>query len=351
MATSKEEIKQFLLDNVEVHSQKLDLKGMQKEGATDTDDYLNSVKEDLQSEMFTQTEGTFSPRAAADFMPTILDPQLYDNGTLYGMTPLLTYLESKGRRSPAESTKLAFIKMTGAFGGEWLTSETADTQTNAAPTDTVGSASMCYLAVPVSLSDIIGKGASSTARTQLMEYAQQVLREEFDQTIVAGDAGTTGEFDGLFEIAKDTGNRTDMSNVEITEDDIEGLEVIMNDTLKTYPTFILTSASVLRQLKKDLASQTRVMDKTKAVLGLNIPAYASNRGEIPIVIDPYAPKTATTRRLGMFNENFINIADLIGPSYVQRGKTKPFATDGYLVQASVMYHTFPTGVAELYGIA
>jgi hypothetical protein len=344
MSISKEEIKQYLLENVEIKTKTLNESGMSREGAVNVDDYMNSVREDLQGEMITQQI------SAGDFMPYILDPSIYDNGVLYGMTPALTYLESKGRRKPAESTKLDYNIITSGFAGEWI-EETADTAGTGASSSTLTHATMKYLALPFSASDILGKGASAQSRRELENFALMSLREEFDQTVVAGDASGTQEFDGLFEIAKDSGNRTNMSNTEITEDDVEGLEVIMNDTLKTYPTFILTSASVLRQLKKDLAAQSRVMDKTNAVLGLSLPAYASNRGEIPIVVDPYVPKTATTRHLGMFNENFINIADLLTPSFIPEGRALPFASSGWFAQVAVQYHTYPAGVAELYGIA
>ncbi len=352
MAMSKNELKDSLKHSLyeQIHegmitkSVPLNKKGFKKEGSGTVDDYLESVKQDMLGTTFEQQLGS------AAFMPTILDPQIYDNGTLYGVSPTLTYLESRGRRKPANSTSLEYIQMTAGFAGEWI-GETANTVGTGVPTVADQTATMKYLAIPYSFSDMIGVGASNGTKQQLMNILQQALREEFNSKIVAGDSGTSGQFDGMFKTAAGNASRVNQNSTEVGEDDVEGLEVVMNDILKSYPTFISTSATVVKQIKKDLAAQQRIMDKTNAVLGLNLPAYASNRGDIPIVVDPYVPKTAGARRLGMFNENFIFIADLITPSTVQKGRVKPFALDGWMVQVSVEYNSYPGSAVDIYNIA
>lgn len=348
MATNVEQIKQDMVDQlrgqVEVKTKKLDEKALKKEGTESIDDLVESITSDMMVNTFQQQ------MSSANFMPTILDPQIYDNGVLYGMTPCLTYLESKGRRMPANSTEIEYIKLTAGFAGEWV-QETDATSGSGEATTSTATANMKYLALPISLSDMIGKGASATARAQLMEYAQMALREEFNRTLVAGDVNVNYEFDGLDEIAEDSGTRVNMSGAEITIDDLNSAEATMTRTPKTFPTFLLTGAEVLNQIKADMMATLRNVDKVDVTAGVRVPAFASNRGDVPIIADPNVPATAAARRLDFINELFVFISDFVTPSFVAKGKSKPFASDGWLTQVAVLYHTAPAKNVQLYGIA
>jgi len=172
---------------------------MKKEGATEPDDYIRSLQQDLLGGLLKQTI------SSTNFMPLKLDPNVYDQGTLFMTSPLLTFLEGRNRRAPADTTKINFIQLTEGFTDEWI-AETDPTQGDGTAQTQLGLATMCVQALPISLSDLLGSGQSAQSRAQLMQYAQEALREGFDNVLINGSKGTTqsptNKFDGLMTIAQ-----------------------------------------------------------------------------------------------------------------------------------------------------
>lgn len=351
MAVKVQEVKTDIIEalrgQVEVKTQPLTEQAVAKEGAENFDDLIQSIAGDFAL----QTSGTLKQAmASANYFPTILDPTIYDNGVLYGRTPCLTFLETKGRRAPANSTKAEYIKLTAGFAGEWIT-ETGDTEGTGEATTGTATADMKYLALPVSMSDIIGKGASGSARAQLMEYAQVALREEFNKVVVAGDSsGGSNQFDGLDEIAEDSGTRVNLAGAELTLEDLFSAEATMRQTVKATPGFLLTGDFVLNQIKKDMVPTQR-NDRIDVTAGVRVPFYASNAGDIPIIADPNVPATATQRRLDFIDPLYVFIADFLTPAWIPGAKTKPFASDGWYAQIAVQYSTAPVKNVQIYNIA
>jgi len=94
MAMKAEEIEKTFLEaigKVETHGKDITEKTMKKEGTDDIDDFIQSMGNDMLSKT---TGGIFETLAPTNFFPTRLDPKIYDNGTLFRRTPLLTYLEA-----------------------------------------------------------------------------------------------------------------------------------------------------------------------------------------------------------------------------------------------------------------
>ncbi len=351
MAASVQEIQEDIIEklrgNVGVQTEPITEKAAKREGAENFDDLVQSMASDMQLGTSGRLEQAMS---SGNYFPTILDPTIYDNGVLYRRTPCLSYLETKNRRKPANSTEHKYIKLTAGFAGEWI-AETGNTSGSGEATTTPATASMCYLALPVSMSDIIGKGASAAARAQLLEYAQVALREEFNKVVVAGDsAGGSNQFDGLDEIAENSGTRINLSGAELTLEDLFSAEATMTETLKASPSFLLTGASVVNQIKKDMTPTLR-NERYDVTAGVRVPAYASNAMDIPIISDPNVPATAAARRLDFIDEMFAFIADFMTPSWAPAGRTKPFASDGWYTQVAVQYHTAPAKNVQIYGIA
>jgi hypothetical protein len=354
MAALTEDVKREIIDNLKekivVEAPQLTPKALKKEGTQDVDDYVKSVADDFNGKhMGAKIQ---EQMASANYYPTILDPTIYNQGVLYEMTPALTYLEAKGRRTPAGSTKQDYIKLTAGFAGEWIT-EVTDTSGSGEATTGTASAAMKYLALPVSMSDMIGVGDSRGAREQLMNFAQQALREEFNQTIVSGDkdAGAGNEFDGLFEIAKDSSTRANFSSAAMTLEDMDAQDAVLSQTLATPSTAVFTNVFTLNQLKKDLYGMQQHVNNVTVTAGVNPVAYSNSRGtQIPIIVDQNVPSTGTARRLLFFNERHLFIRDLVTPSLVYAGRTKPFASDLWLTQVATQYHVAPTLMVDCYGL-
>lgn len=351
MAVSAQQIQQDIMEalkgNIEIKTQPINEKAFKKEGTDDLDDFVQSIAGDMALGTSGQLQQAM---ASGNYFPTVLDPTIYDNGVLYRKTPCLTYLETKNRRRPADSTEHKFIKMTAGFTEEWIT-ETGNTLGTGEATTGTATASMKYVALPVSMSDIIGKGASAPARAQLMEYAQVALREGFNKVVVAGDsAGGSNQFDGLDEIAEDSGTRVNLAGAELTLSDLFSAEATMNLTAKASPSFLLTNAEVMNQIKEDMVPTLR-NERVDVTAGVRVPAYASNAMDIPIISDPNVPHTATQRRLDFIDELYAFIADFMTPFFVPAGRTKPFASDGWYAQVAVQYHTAPAKNVQIYNIA
>ena len=330
---------QDLRELVEVKDIELSSKALKKEGTEDIDDYIRSmVADEFKQQM-----------ASSNYFPTRLDPNIYDIGTLYNMTPMLSYLESKGQRAAYDTTEVEYIQFTSGFSGEWV-GETEDTSGAGTATTGTATASMKYLALPISMSDMIGKGASSSARAQLFAFAQEALREEYNQTIVSGSSSGTDEFDGLNTLITANGTRTNKSAAAITVADLNTGETVMRESKKTPPTVVLTSNYVVDQLKQDMMATQRYVNTTDTTAGVTVPAYASNTGEIPVIADPNMTTTDNQRDLVMFNERHVFIKDFMTPAYIAEGKSKPFASSGWLGQVSIMYDVAPTLSYQIYNI-
>ena len=124
---------------------------------------------------------------------------------------------------------------------------------------------------------------------------------------------------------------------------------------KGMASFIVTDEYTHVDIQKEMAATVRNINTVDNIIaGVNPTAFQASAAEIPIIVSPYSPITlggagnnTNRRKLGMFNEQNINIADLITPSFVEAGKTRPLATNGWVVQASTMYNTIPAKTAAL----
>jgi hypothetical protein len=345
MATAKEDLQKSFLNAIgkaEVKGQDINEKTMKREGTDDVDDFLESKMKD----MFLGTFGeTLAP---ANFFPTRLDPNIYDNGTLYRSTPFLSYLEAKNRVFPSDTLDIKYLKQTTGFAGEWI-DPANDTSGDGTPVIGTATASMCYVALPVALSRIIGMGQSRTSRPQIMNNAQLALRQEINQTLVSGDTTGTEEFDGIDTIALDSGNRTNNQGAAMTIEKLDALDAIMSDTLKSYTTAVLTNKFVMNQIRSDMYPGVR-NERVDVTAGINPIAYSTDAGPVPFIVDPNVPNTATQRRLDLINENFIFLENFMDMAYVQKGTSKPFTEDGWLTQVMVLYNTYPGGLVQMYNI-
>jgi hypothetical protein len=130
--------------NQAVHTETvpLTLKGMKKEGATEPDDYIRSLQQDLLGGILKQTI------SSTNFMPLKLDPNVYDQSTLFMTSPALTFLEGRNRRAPADTTKISFIELTEGFQAEWI-AETDGTEGDGTAQTELGIATMCVQALPI----------------------------------------------------------------------------------------------------------------------------------------------------------------------------------------------------------
>ena len=334
----------------------LDEQNMAREGT----DNLAELAQTQVDDMFTQSTGIDT--ASSNFFPVQLDPNVYDQASLYQRTPVLSYLEAKGRRSPASTTKFNFIELSTGFASEWFSEMDGTVGTTLGATD-LGTAQICFEAVPFNLSDLLGAGQTVTTRAQLLGYIQETLREGYENVLLNGSYSSSSgkQFDGLFTSARANGVKKDASNGAVSLDAMRGLHADLRQKQKGFASFIVTDEYSHVDIQKEMAATIRNINTVDGIIaGVNPTAFQASAAEIPIIVSPYAPMTIaspdtadavpTARSLGMFNEQYINIQDLITPSFVEAGKTKPLATNGWVVQASTMYNTVPKKCAVLYDI-
>jgi len=357
-AAIKDDLKEYFKGIMQTEGVQLDAKGMKKEGADTTADYIYSKAGDVLGNIMGQTI------SSPNFFPIVLDPNLYDQGALYQITPLLTYLESRGRRFPADTTHFNYIKFgPQGFSDTWIGENDSATPSGFPDASTtLGTAQMCFHAVPFSLSDLLGAGQSVTSRAQLMDKIQETLREGLNSALINGSiSSNANQFNGLSTIASaNTTINSDMGGVAPTVSDVRKTEANLAILGKGYPTFLLTDNYTNNAILDDMTPTIVNMNQIQnLVAGVDVTGWQSARGRIPIIVDPFSPSAATpynsstntgvtTRQIGMYNERTIFMQDLITPSWVEMGKTKPLATDGWVVQATVMYNTEPTKTAIMY---
>lgn len=361
MAASQENINAFktdLKESIKIDfSPKLNEQGMKREGTDNAAEYvMNTVQDGFLKQ-------AVDLPAAANFFPIQLDPNVYDQSSLFGITPLLTYLESRARRTTASTTKFDFIQLTEEFTEEWITPEGTTTGTDMGATD-LGEAQICYEAVPFDLSDLIGIGQTVGSRAQLLGFIQETLREGLEKVLISGSKGTQGsptyKFDGLFTIAEASGVYKDNGGDEITLDALRGLNADLRQRKKGYGTFVLTDEYTHSSIQKSMAATIRNVDTVDNIIAnVNPTAFQTSNGQLPIIVSPFSPMTMpdpddgskpTDRKAGIFNERFINIQDLITASWIAKGRTKPLTSDGWILQATVMFNNVPTKTAGLYNI-
>jgi hypothetical protein len=303
--------------------------------------------------------------SSANFFPIQLDPNVYNEKILFMRTPLLTYLESLGVRKPVSTTKFNYIELTEGFQEEWIgeTDATEGTGTNAATN--LGTAQICFEAVPFNLSDLLGAGQTVTTRAQLMNMILQTLREGYEKVLLNGSGGSgspsTNQFDGLYTIAGNSGYSTSNGGDAMTLNAMRILHANLRQRQKGMATFILTDEFTHTNIQDEMAATIRNINTTNEIVaGVNPTAYQASAAEIPIIVSPFSPMTVpspddgsipTNRNLGMFNEQFVNVQDLITSSWVEAGKTRPLATNGWIMQASVMFYTVPPQSAVITDIA
>ena len=152
-AMMEKKLGKSLNQSVQTQTVPLTLKGMKKEGATEPDDYIRSLQQDLLGGILQQTI------SSTNFMPLKLDPNVYDQSTLFMTSPALTFLEGRNRRAPADTTKINFIELTEGFQAEWI-AETDATEGDGTAQTQLGLATMCVQALPISLSDLYSEVVS-----------------------------------------------------------------------------------------------------------------------------------------------------------------------------------------------
>ncbi len=341
----QQKFNEMFKDKLQVQSVDITKQGLKREGTDSIDDYMSTLQQDMLNNLLGQAT------SVDVFMPTVLDPNVYDQGSLYGMTPFLTFLEAQGRRSPADTSKIDFIEMTDGLQEEWISDDETTTGTGKGAFKNAH-ATMFVEALPLSFSDILGKGQSATAKAQIMGFAQETMREGLDKAIIAGDnASNSKQFDGLFKMIAGNGFRTSLGG-ELTVSAVNDVSAGLSEQKKGWADFCLTTETVNNQLIKDMVTTVRqqVVPNYQVAANIMLNTYNSSHGPIPIVVDPYVPNTAAARHFGMLNTKNLFLRDLINQSWVEQGRTKPVATTGWLVQVSTLYNTVPSKTAELYGI-
>ena len=347
----KDDLMETLKESMETQTIDITSKEMKKEGADSGAEFVTAKLDD----MLEQTN-VLTSAGSTGLFPIQLDPNVYDQAALFMRAPVLTYLESKGRRSPADTTTFNYIEMTTGFTAEWFTEMDTAAGTDTAATQ-LGTASICFEAVPFNLSDLLGSGQTAATRAQLLGLIQETLREGYENELLNGSSSST-DFDGLFTIARAHGVANDASHGGVSLDAMRELHADLRQRKKGMASFIVTDEYSHVDIQKEMAATVRNINTVDNIIaGVNPTAFQASAAEIPIIVSPYAPITLggagtvpTARSLGMFNEQNINIADLITPSFVEAGKTRPLATNGWVVQATTMYNTVPTKTAVLYDI-
>ena len=349
----KDDLMETLKNSMETQSVDITAQNMKKEGTDDHAEFVSDKLDDMLTQATNLTTG-----GSTGLFPIQLDPNVYDQAALFMRAPVLTYLESKGRRQPASTTTFNFIELTTGFAAEWFDEMDATAGSTLGATQ-LGTASICFEAVPFNLSDLLGSGQTATTRAQLLGYIEETLREGYEEALLTGTDGEDDVFDGLFTIARASGFAKDNSGAAVSLDDMRALHANLRQLNKGMASFIVTDEYSHVDIQKEMAATVRNINTVDNIIaGIKPTAFQASAAEIPIIVSPYSPMTTggagtipTARSLGMFNEQYINIADLITPSFVEMGKTKPLATNGVVVQASTMYNTVPAKTAVLYDIA
>jgi hypothetical protein len=345
----KADLKVNLMDSLKVGGTTITEKGMSKEGTDNAVEYLELVTNKLVGGMIKQT------MASSNYFPLILDPTVWDQKALYNMSPGLSYLESRGCRRGIDTTKMSYIEMMQGFQAEWIT-ETGNTTTNQDAVTTLGEAQICIEAVPFALSDLIGAGVSAPTRQDFLAILLQTLREGLDNVIINGNATSggnpTNEFNGLITLAQANGATENMNNTALTLDDLRQLDADLFELQKGHASFVLTDKYTFNDILSDMTPTLVNMNRVDGIVaGVNVIGYQTDSGSIPIIVDPYSPTTAGGKHCGLYNEQYVQIRDLITPSWVEAGRTLPVASNGWVIQATLMANNIPAKTADAYNIA
>lgn len=330
-----ESIKDKLMDEeIEFSEIPLTEKALSREGTDDLAEFVKGVVEDYVKE---QTQ-------SANFFPIRLDPKIYDPSYLYYQTPYLSFLEAKGRRQTIDTTKLQYLHLTEGFSAEFIT-ETGNTTDDGVATTQLKSASINIMAMKISLSDLIGKGASATARAQLMDFAQLGFRESLEDALING-TGSSNKPVGIRKAATDEGLGVDLNGEDITPEVIMDAETDLFEKRKARASFILTSPGIINMLIDNLGEAYQyVINPTgrgyEVVPGATAPMFNTNNGPIPMIQTPFMLQSGVNRDLIMADHTTINLYDFIPTSYVEAGRVKPLATDGWLVNVFMTFNVLP----------
>jgi len=340
-----ERAKEKLMDEeVQFSSVPITEKAISSEGASNLEEYVRGVVGDYLQE---QTQ-------SSNFFPIRLDPNIYDPAYLYYQTPYLSFLEAKGRRQRTDTTKLQYIHLTEGFTAEFI-EETGNTTDDGVASTQLKSATINVMAMKISLSDLIGKGASASARAQLLDFAQLGFRESLENALINGN-GQNNKPVGLRKTVVDSGLKIDLNSAPITPEVIMDAETSLFESRKARATFMLTSPSVVNILIDKLPETYQyVINSTgrgyEVVPGTTVPMFNTSNGPIPVIQSPYMLQNGTNSDLIMADHTSIFIHDFIPPSYVEAGRVKPLASDGWLVNVFMTYNVLPTKTAIIQGIA
>ena len=154
----KNDIKEILKQNIVTEGKSFSQKDIDRKGEDSVEEYVRNIAMDVLNQATGDTD------QSGNYFPVRLDPNIYDTGVLFESSPVLTYLESKGRRSPQDTMEVKYIQLKSGFTSTWIDETQDEGATNdKANTGTAQSAQVFKYVLlhllkgkPVSVSDLEG---------------------------------------------------------------------------------------------------------------------------------------------------------------------------------------------------
>lgn len=251
-------------------------------------------------------------------------------------SPLLQFLEGKGRTFDVETANVAFFKETPTHDAGFMNEDDDFEEYTATTYDEVPDR-MKVIGAGIKISDLAQRG------TDAVDLLQREIERKFfqvnsliDETLLAG-TGTAASKD-FAKIWKDipSSNKDDLEGSPVTESAIDDMLVEVVDNNGGHPDVIVTDNFVAKQLKAIAAPYRRYNDKVDIGLGFRVSTYESPDGmEIPILVDKNLPVTSDEHRLLAIDSTAIDIKYLMRPSLI----TDLAKTGLYYNQAVASYVT------------
>ena len=264
-------------------------------------------------------------------------------------SPLLQFLEGKGRCEDVNTADVGFFKETPTNNAVFI-NETEDIPEHGKTTYDEVTDRMKVIAEGIKISDMAQKG---TDKANLLE--REIQRAFFqtnsliDATLLNG-AGTTAAKD-FKKIWGDipSSNKADLNGAALTEDDLDDMLTVIIDDNDGHPDAIVTDMFAAKQLKKIAAPYRRYNDTMDIGLGFRVTSYQSPDGlEIPILIDKNMPVTSNKHRLCFVDSSTIDVKYLMRPSLIQdlakTGLYYNYAVASYVTAMNIA--PFKNGIIE-----
>ena len=244
----------------------------------------------------------------------------YDENILmktFQYSPLLQFLEGKGRCTDVNTANVAFFKESPTNTASFI-NETEDVPEYAKTTYTEVADRMKVIAEGIKISDLAQRG---TDKADLLE--REIQRAYFqvnsliDTTLLNG-LGTTAAKD-FARIQKDipAANKQDLDGAAITEGAIDDMLVTIIDDNDGHPDAIVTDSFVAKQLKSIAAPYRRYNDKVDIGLGFRVITYESPDGiEVPIIVDKNMPVSSSEHSMLFLDSTTIDVKYLMRPSLI-----------------------------------